>query len=257
MDNKKKSLEEKYLNLNWKNSCIGIQSIIKTENECSLYFLSRYSYYIKIWEYGYYFLTLMIQKSKVHKSYSTLTALYSEALTSLRCSFLCNINGYPPEAISLLRRTHECCTKLMASKAFPQKIWKIVQSSSLKKAESDLKIDLKWLNNLESSFLHSNKLKIITAGIDSQKEKNVAIPYGPQLNDMEYRTAASISIFWIYILILIAPRLFPAQLHKSWLEIQKESCKLFRDYIKDSQSKLLEAVEQIENILETIEPGKT
>ena len=112
------------------------------------------------------------------------------------------------------------------------------------------------MNNLESSFLHSNKLKIFTAGIDSQKEKNVAIPYGPQLNDIEYRIAASISIFWIYILILIAPRLFPSQLHKSWLEIQKESCKLFRDYIKDSQSKLFEAAELIENILETIEPSK-
>ncbi len=253
--NNKNSLEKSYPNLSWSKSYVGIRGVMDSENKCSMYFLSKYSRYIKIWEYGYYYLTLMLQNSKFHKSYSPLIALYSEALTSLRCSFQCNINGYHPEAISLLRRVHECCTKLIASKTFPRKIWDIVQSSSLQKAESDLGINLKWLYRLESSFLHSNKLKVVSKGIESQKEKVVTIPYGPQLNDKEYMAAANISIFWFYILSIIAPRLFPGQLLKSWIGKYNDSCKLFKDYINDTKSKLIKLAEQIENILDKIEPG--
>jgi len=253
-NNINKYLEELYPNLSWDESYVCIIKIIDTENKCSQYFSSKYSNYIKIWEYGYYYLTLMLQNSKFHKSYAPLIALYSESLTSLRCSFQCNINGYHPEAISLLRRVHECCTKLIASKTFPKKIWDIVQSSSLQKAESDLGINLKWLYRLESSFLHSNKLKIIIKGIESQKEKVVSIPYGSQLNDKEYLVAANISIFWIYVLALIAPRLFPDQLPDFWLVKHNDSCKLFKDYLNNTKSKLVGAAEQIENILGKIGP---
>lgn len=254
-NNFNKPLEEVYPNLCWDKSFSGILDICDTEKQCTLYFVKKYSYYIKIWEYGYYFISLLIQRSSVHKSYAPLAALYSEAHSSLRCSFLCNVQGYHPEAISLLRRVHECCTKLIACRSFPKNIWNIVQSTSLQKAESDLGLNLKWIYNIESSFLHSNKLKVFDTGFKLKENLDISIPYGPQLNDKEYSTAAAISIFWMYVLVLVAPRLFPDQIPSLWMNKYKESYMLLRDYISmPAESKLIKEAENIEKILDKIGP---
>jgi len=248
-----KPLEKRYPTLRWDKSMSGMLGLMDTEEECSLYFVKKYSLYIKIWEYGYYFISLLINKSSIDKSYAPLAALYSEAHSSLRCSFICNIKGYHPDAISLLRRVHECCTKLIAGKSFPKKLWSIVQSSSLQSAESNLGINLKWIYNIESSFLHSNKLKVFETGFKLKSNSKIAIPYGPQLNDIEYTTAAALSIFWLYVLVLVAPRLFPDQVPLFWLDKHKESCRVLKDYlVKPKGNKLFKEVENIENILNTI-----
>jgi len=247
-----KPLEKLYPNSCWGKSMLGMMDLMDTEEECSLYFVKKYSLYIKIWEYGYYFISLLINKSSVDKGYAPLAALYSEAHSSLRCSFVCNIKGYHPEAISLLRRVHECCTKLIAGKSFPKKLWFIVQSSSLQRAESDLCINLKWIYNIESSFLHSNKLKVFDTGFKLKENSEIAISYGPQLNDKEYTTAAALSIFWLYVLVLVEPRLFPDQIPSFWMNKHKESCKLLKDYLaKPIGNKLFKEVKNIEKILES------
>ena len=254
-NNINKPLEELYVNLCWDKSMSGMMRLMDTEEECSLYFVKDSSRYIKIWEYGYYFISLLIQQSSIDKSYAPLAALYSESHSSLRCSFLCNIQGYHPEAISLLRRVHECCTKLIACRSFPKNIWNIVQSTSLQKAESDLGLNLKWIYNIESSFLHSNKLKVFDTGFKLKKNLDISIPYGPQLNNKEYSTAAAISIFWMYVLVLVAPRVFPDQISSSWMDKYKESCTLLKDYISmPAENKLIKEAENIEKILDKIGP---
>jgi hypothetical protein len=251
-----KTIEELYPDLSWDKSFDGIIGLTEAEDRCSEYFIKEYSHYIKVWEYGYYFISLLINKASVERSYSPLVALYVEAHSSLRCSFLCNLKGYHPEAISLLRRVHECCTKLMAGRAFPQKIWDIVQCSSLWKADSDLGIDLRWIYRLESSYLHSNKLKVIGIGKKLKNKEEIGIPCGPQMNDNEIQIAANLSIFWIYILILIAPRLFTDQIPDFWLNKYSQSYKLFKDHLKclPKKNALALEAEQIENILDKIGP---
>jgi len=256
---REKFLEDLYQELNWEKSLYGVRGLIYTENECLTYFNTKYKGYIKRWEYGYYYLLLLFQNLKLGKSYSIIASLYSEALNSLRCSFLNNMNGYHPESISLLRRVHECCVKLMAGRAFPQKIWDIVQSPSLQKAESDLGINLKWINNIEGSYLHSNKLKLIDIGKKWNQISPIEIPYGLQPNDKEFIVSANLSIFWIYILTLIAPRLFTEQISGSWLSKYQISCKLFKDYLKESNkpiNKLFQSLIEVENILDKIGPEK-
>ena len=147
----------------------------------------------------------------------------------------------------------------MAGRAFSQKIWDIVQSTSLQKAESDLKINLKWIYKIESSYLHSNFHKLVDIGKKWNKDSPIEIPYGLQPNDKEFLVSANLSILWIYVLILIAPRLFTEQISSHWIEKHSESCKLFRDYLKDSDqpvNKLFDSVKEVEKILDNIGPEK-
>lgn len=252
----KKYLEDLYPEINWDKSYFGVLSVKDAENECLFYFNEKYKGLIKRWEYGYYFLMLLFKNIKLDKSYSIIAALYSETINSLRCSFSNNIKGYHPESISLLRRVHECIIKLIACKSNAKKTWKIIQSSSLQKTESDLGINLKWIYILQSSYLHSNKLKLIDIGKRLNSISTIGVPYGPQLNDKEFIVSTNLSFFWIYILILVTPNLFPGQLSKIWMEKYEASCKLFRDYLQDSNlpiNKLLNSLKEIEKILDKID----
>ena len=255
----KKFLEDFYPNLNWGKSYYGVIGINKAENECSFYFNEKYKSLIKRWEYGYYFLMLLFRNTTLHKSYSIIIALYSESIDSLRCSFLNNINGYHPESLSLLRRVHECTIKMIACKDNPEKTWTIIQSSSLQKTQSELKINFSWIYKLQGNYLHANKLKLIDIGKKWNSKGPIGISYGPQLNDKEFIVSMNLSIFWIYILILVASRLYPGQISKTWLDKHKESCKLFRDYLQESilpTNKLLRSIEEIEKILNRIDEDK-
>jgi hypothetical protein len=248
-----KPITENYPNLNFDASMQSNLSLYDAEADSKLALYPKFNNYIFIWEYGFYFLSLFIQHSSIHKSYITLAALFTEAQSSLRSSFLLNLQGYHPDAIALLRRTHESTVRAIACKIQPQKMWSIIMDSSIQKAEHSFGVSLKTIYRLESSFTHSNTLKSFQSGIDLQSGKeNIGVAYGPQINDKEFSLAAKISIFWMYTLIRVLPSIFPKQVSEYWLSKQQDSAKLLKDYLMATRSSLAEDLKQIDTCLSKI-----
>lgn len=251
-----KTFEELYPELNWRRSYEAITRLGVVENECAQYFVGKYNGYIKIWEYSYYYISLIIQKSNVDKSYGMLASMYTEAYSSLRCSFECNIKGYHAEALSLLRRVHESVIKMIAIKVFPKNAFNIAQNPSIQGPESKLKIKMKWINTVESSFLHSNVIKAFEVGKAIIDKDTFPISYGPQLNDFQFQSGANLSIFWMYVIALVSPRIFPDQLSRLTLIKNAETCRLLSDFLKGlPKDELYKAALQFNYILETIGPA--
>jgi len=250
-----KTFEELYPELNWERSYDTIDALNSVENKCAQYFIGKYKGYIKIWEYAYYYISLVIQKSNVHKSYGIPASMYTEAYSSLRCSFECNIKGYHAEALSLLRRVHESIIKMIAIKVFPKNAFNIVRDTSIQGLESKLKIKMKWINMVESSFLHSNVIKAIKVGKSIVDEDTFPISYGPQLDDLQFQGGANLSIFWMYIVALVVPRIFPDQLSELTLAKNAETCRLLKDFLqKLPKDELYKVALQFSSMLETIGP---
>lgn len=248
-----KTLEEEYPSLRLDKSYEGITGLEDVEEGVILNFVKKYSPQIKIWEYAYYYLTLFIQRSDVHSSYSPLAALFSEAHSSLRTAFILNNRGYHAESIALVRRVHESTVKMVAGKMFPIRIWQFVTNTSLQSSESKIGVNLKWINNIESSYVHANQLKVLGTGMSLQKKEPIAIPYGPQESDKEYTVCINLSIFWMYVLVLVLPRVFPNQISSVWLRKRDESLRLLKDYLGGlSSGKLLKEAEGFEKSLDKI-----
>lgn len=248
-----KTLEEEYPSLRFDKSYEGIMGLENVEGEVVLNFVKKYSIPIKIWEYGYYYLTLFIQRSTIQSSYSPLAALFSEAHSSLRTTFILNNRGYHADSIALLRRVHEATVKMIAGKMSPKKMWTLVMDNSLQSAESKIGVNLNWINNVESSYIHANRIKVLGTGISLQNKQQIAIPYGPQENHQEYVVSINLSIFWMYVLVLVIPVVFPNQILSIWLEKRDESLRILKDYLKNlSSNKLLLEVEKFEKILDKI-----
>lgn len=191
---------------------------------------SKFNNYVYTWEYGYYFISLIF-KHPLHKSYMPLAALITEAHTALRGAFLLNLNGYHPEAFTLLRRTHESTVKAIASKTKSLKTWNIVFSTGTQKPESIAGFDFKKIWTVESSFVHSNFIKVFEAAKNMDNDDNSGVSFGPQMDEKLFKTAANISIFWLYVLIKALPYVFANQMGDEWISRQQDSAKLMKDYL--------------------------
>jgi len=250
MRDPKKTLEENYLDLNFKSAYASTESLIALEKQVELYHSQKHKKFIFVWEYGYYFSTLLIQKSHIHKSYLVLAALYTEANSAIRATFNLNLQGYHSDSIVTLRKAHESVIRILACRKNPQNTWKILSSSDISKASGKIKLDLKWVYDLESSFTHSNKLKTFQAGKDllEGKEK-LGVSWGPQQNEKEFFTSACLSVFWLFVLIKSANKIFSNQIEKIWLDKQTESCEFLKDYLKERKSTLFEECAKVEKSL--------
>lgn len=191
---------------------------------------NTFNNYVYIWEYGYYFISLIF-KHPLHKSYMPLAALVTEAHTALRGAFLLNLNGYHPEAFSLLRRAHESIVKAIASKIKSLKTWNIVFSTGTQKAESIIRVDFKKIWIVESSFVHSNYIKVFEAAKNMGNDNNPGVSFGPQMDKKLFKTAANISIFWLYVLVESLPYILANQMGDDWISKQKDSAKILKDYL--------------------------
>ena len=166
-----------------------------------------------------------------------LAALVTEAHSSLRASFLLNLNGYHSDALALLRKTHECVIKVLAMKTEPKQFWKIGFSTSRQQSEHKIGVDFSSPWNLESSFNHANLMKLFEAGRGAQNPAwEPAVSYGPQIDDKQFRAAMNTGIFWLYVLIKSLPYVFPGQINSYWLNLKDDSAKLLRDHLTASKA---------------------
>lgn len=190
----------------------------------------KFNNYVYIWEYGYYFVSLIFNHP-LHKSYMPLAALITEAHTALRGAFLLNLNGYHPEAFTLLRRAHECTVKAIASKTKTSKTWNIVFSTGTQRSESIIGVDFQKIWKVESSFTHSNFIKVFETAKNMDNDDNPGVSFGPQMDEKLFKTAANISIFWLYVLIQTLPYILANQMGEDWISKQQDSAKLMKDYL--------------------------
>lgn len=227
-----KTIPENYPGLNFDAAYASNLSLYDAESDARFVLYHRHKKVIYIWEYGFYFFSLTFTHVQPHRSYLLLAALITEAHSALRCSFLLNLNGYHSDAFALLRKAHESTVKAIACKTKPQKMWKIGFATDRQKAEHVIGVNFKTVWSLESSFAHSNLMKLFEAGKDIQNpDKKVGVSYGPQINDKQFGAAINTSIFWLYVLIKSLSYIFPEQISKYWLSQSDESAKLLRDYL--------------------------
>lgn len=228
----KKTIPENYPGLNFDAALSSNASLYNAESDARRVLYNAHNKCIYIWEYGFYFVSLIFTHGSPDRTYLPLAALITEAHSALRCSFLLNLYGYHSDAFALLRKAHESIIKTLACRTKPQKMWSIGFATSREKAEHVIGVDFKRIWALESSFTHSNLMKLFEAGKDLQDpNKQVGVSYGPQLDKKQFGAAANTSIFWLYVLIKSLPYIFPGQLSKYWLSRQKESAKLMKDYL--------------------------
>jgi hypothetical protein len=252
-----KTIDENYPELNFKSSVASNNSLYDAELEVRTTLNKRFNNYIYIWEYGYYFTSLFIRHSSIHKSYITIAALFTEVHSALRTSFLLNLSGYHADSVVLLRKVHESLIRAIACRVNPPKMWDIIQSSSIGKIENGIGLNLKKLYNVESTFTHSNKMKSFQSGIDLKSGRvDIGVNYGPQINIKEFDYSAKVSIFWLYATIKVLPKLFPGQISNSWLALQGESAELMHDFLENCKSSLLDECLRIDKCLEKITDDK-
>lgn len=248
---KNKTIQENYPNLIFDAATESNINLFDAEQLISTIQHEKFRNYIYIWEYGYYFISYFISKSAIDNSETPIAALFTEAHNALRGSFLLNLRGYHSDAITLLRKVHESVIRSLAIKKNPKNIWNIVQASDIRKTEHSVGLDLNRLYNLESSFTHSNKLKVFRIGIDLNAGKtDISVEYGPQVKEKEFSLTAKISIVWIFFLIKAAPKLFPGRGNEYWLSRYEESAKLMKNFLEESKSSLTSDCNQIEKSLE-------
>lgn len=232
-----KTIPENYPGLDFDSAMIGNLSLYDAESECRRLLYSRHNKSVYIWEYGFHFFSLVFKITSLDKSHLPLAALITEAHSALRGSFLLNMYGYHPDAFALLRKVHESTVKAIASRKKPQKMWSIGFSTSREKSEHQIGVDLKKVWMLESSFTHSNMMKLFEAGKDVQtNKKNSGVAYGPQVDDKQFGAAINLSIFWIYVLIKSLPFILTGHLNEYWLSKQAESAKILKDYLTSVNS---------------------
>lgn len=227
-----KTIPENYPDLNFDAAYSSNLSLYDAESDARFVLYYRHKKAVYIWEYGFYFFSLIFTHASLHRSYLPLAALITEAHSALRGSFLLNLNGYHSDAFAILRKAHESIVKAIACKTKPQNMWNIGFGTSREKAEHVIGVDFKKTWALESSFTHSNLMKLFEAGKDIQNPyKKVGVSYGPQINDKQFGAATNTPIFWLYVLIESLAYIFPGQISKYWLSKKDESARLLRDYL--------------------------
>ncbi len=249
----KRTLTENYPELDFESALYSNHNLYEAEDESKFYLYHKSNSAVFVFEYGYYFVSLFIKQTKIHRNFAVLGALYTESLSSIRSAFLLNLCGYQSDAISLNRRAIENIVRLAACRIKPQDTWKIIQDSSIQKAQYICGINLKRIYSLGSSFAHANIMKVVKTWKEANDNNlESGIPFGPQINQKEYAVALNTSIFLLYLLISSLNLLFPNQTEEIWLLKQKNSAKLLRDYLEGSGA-LLKEIGEVDKLISRIE----
>lgn len=232
-------MNKKY-DLNFDSALDSNLSLYSAEEKCQQTLCNMYKDYVHVWEYGYYFLTLFIYGSKVDEHLLVVASLFTEAHSALRGAFILNMAGYHGDSIVLLRKAHESVVRAIACYKNPKLTWKIVMEKSIESLETRyLKVEWKEIYRVESSFTHSNQIKSFQAGVDLQsKNDDVGVAWGPQIDSKLFNYSAKVSVFWLYVLIFLTPKLFQNHANEYWLSRHGASLEYLNDYLKESKSSL-------------------
>ena len=233
-----------------------LNRIMSLEDQCELYFDKKFHDYVVIWQYGFHYLTLLLDHNlKPDRTYMPFVAYFTEAHSALRASFTINMHGYNSDAIAILRKAFESLLKAAVSKANPFNFENIWRSKNTNKLERALDIKLESIHKITSSFMHSNNHKVATAVIQyySDKEEKAPVTYGPQTDDFWFGYAACLSIFLMYISVKFLPKIFPKQIDEIWLSKNDECARLMKYYLDSRKSGFAEDCKQIDNCLDRID----
>lgn len=228
----------------------AILNLMQTEEGISQKFVldDRYSSYFNVWEQAYDLLTRFSKETSLHKTYGGLAGWMSEAHSSLRTSFTCNTSGYHEDAATLIRRVHESTTKMIAAKIDNSQYGRILLSTDVRKQEHVIGVDWYTLYRVGAAFAHSDQIQAIEITKAIIEGNEYAVPYGPQFNRRRFQWAANVSIFWMYILINSAPRVFHKQINQSWIDDQQKVADLTLDYLSNlPHSMLLDHARQLDD----------
>lgn len=248
-----KTIDENYPKLNFKAAIQSNLSLFDAENDSQKILHEKFKTYVYIWEYGFYFISLFIKQSNIHKNHITIAALFTEVHSALRSAFIVNLKGYHSDSIVLLRKVHESLVRALACKSNPQRMWDIIQTSDVIKMGNKIGLDLKTLYNVESSFTHSNKIKSFQSGVDFHSGQNgMGVTYGPQINEKEFNYSATVSIFWLYATMKSLSKLFPDQVNDYWLLKQEDSAELMRDFLENKKSSLINECNRIDSCIKKL-----
>lgn len=248
-----KSISENYPKLDFDAAFRSNISLYDYESDIRFLIHKKHKSDIYIWEYGFYYFSLIFNHAKIDKTYLPLAVLVSEAHTALRSSFLLNIQGYHSDAISLLRRTQECTMKAIAMRKEPRQYWKTGFSNQRQQSEGKIGTDFKGPWSLSSSFTHGNLIKLFEIGRGVQENRNdLSVTYGPQYEEKLFSVAMNGSIFWLFTLISSLPYIFTGQIGEDWIVKRNDATKLLKDYLVSKKS-LIKEIESIEKALNKIQ----
>jgi hypothetical protein len=248
-----RTIPENYPDLDFDSAYIHNLALYNTESNTKVSLYNIHKQEVFVWEYGYYFFSLIFHHTRIDRTYLPFAVFVSEAHTALRSSFLLNLVGYHSDAISLLRRAQECTTKALAMRIEPKNIWKIGFSKSREQYENKIGVNFKSLWNLASTFTHGNLMKLFEVGKDINNPSNdITVGYGPQTDNKLYSVAMNGAIFWLYVLTKSLSYLFPGQIEAQWLTKKDSAAKFLRDYLISRKSMVLE-VKMIDSAIEKLE----
>lgn len=248
-----KTIPENYPALDFDSALESNLRLYDAESEVKFSLYNSHKQAVYIWEYGFYFFSLIFRHAKLHRTYLPLAALITEAHTALRSSFLLNLLGYHTDSIALLRKAHECTIKALAMRAEPTSIWKTGFSKSREASEHKIGVDFKAPWSLASSFSHGNLIQLFEVGRDIKNQaKKVNVSYGPQTNTKQFVVAMNTAIFWLFILTRSLSYLFTDQIGEKWLSQKDDSAKLLKDYLTSNKA-FAEEIKSFENSLVKLE----
>lgn len=248
-----RTIPENYPQLDFNEALRLNTSLYEAESDTKSLIYDVHKQDVFVWEYGYYFFSLIFNHACLDKTYLPFAVLVSEAHTALRSSFLLNLQGYHPDAIALLRKTHECTIKALAMRTEPKQIWKTGFSKSREQSECKIGVDFKSLWTLASSFSHGNLMKLFEVGNNIQDPSiDISVTYGPQIDHKLFTVAMNGAIFWLYVMTKSLPYLFPNQIDDGWLNKKNSATKFLQDYLV-SKKALVKELSSFDNAIVKLE----
>jgi hypothetical protein len=251
-----KPLTENFPELDFNISTFSISSLIDIERQMLLNNASKYPNYIGVWEYSYFFLwKLFNHESTLEKSYTIVAALFTEGYNSLRCAFKSNLEGYHSDSITLLRKTHESVVRAIACRIDSANSDTYILESGVQKSHSRFKGEfLNELYSLESSYAHAHRLKAMETMSSLSEEIPIeGVTYGPQFHEREFTFSLKMSLFWLYVMIKAASRLFTDQISQQWIKESEIVTEMIRCLAPD-EDKFTKYYSSIDKCFENIGP---
>lgn len=248
-----KTIPDNYPELDFNAALKSNMALYDAESDTKFLVYNAHKQDVYIWEYGYYFFSLIFNHARLDKTYLPFAVLVSEAHTALRSSFLLNLQGYHPDAIALLRKAHECTIKALAMRTEPKRFWQTGFAKSREQSEHKIGVDFRGPWTVASSFNHGNLIKLFEVGKRIQDASlEVSVAYGPQIDHKLFSVAMNNSVFWLFVLTKSLPYLFTGQIGNAWLAKRDAAAKLLRDYLV-SKKALVKEIQSFETSLVKLE----
>jgi hypothetical protein len=95
-------------------------------------------------------------------------------------------------------------------------------------------------------FVHGNRLHALGVLKELSETRRARVQYGPRHDESLARYAATVSVFWLYFGIRVAPAAFPGMADASWLALHRDSYSFLRGYLADLKTALLKSCDAVD-----------